>query len=279
MVVWLRQDQQGIAIPDGVVRSADWLNVGSLEDSHRAIARMRAAVLEEAQTHAQAVIEAAYAQAEQIRQDAEDVARQLHEEAYASGRKAGIDEWTRNLLQASLQSHQQLKRQRERMARMVLAAVERIAPLQDPQGVYRQVLRMLSKSMQAVRYVTLRVCPQELGNAEAAIRELAKGSALGKLIEVSSDDRLVAGACLVESDQGVIDLSLSSQLRALRDAVSAAIGADAPAAPAPVASTASLVSIVLAPPPTAASATASPLAPASAPASAPATAWAAASAG
>lgn len=226
MVVWLRQDRHGIAIPDGVVRTAAWLHVGSLDESYRAIARGQALLMGEAQKQAQAVIEAAHEQAEQIRQDAQEAARNLQEEAYLSGRQAGIEEWAQRLLQTSLQSHQQLKQQRERMARMVLAAVEKIAPLQDPQGVYRQVLRMLSKSMQAVRYVTVRVCPQELAHAETALRELARGSAIGKLIEVSADERLGAGSCLVESDQGIIDLSLDSQLKALRNAILTSLGSD-----------------------------------------------------
>ncbi len=226
MVVWLRQDRQGVAVPNGVVRSGDWLHVGSLDDSYRAIARMQAGVLDEARSQAQKVIEAAYAQAEEIRMGAEAAARLLQEQAYATGRQAGIDDWTQRLLKSSLQNHQQLKLQRERMARMVLAAVEKIAPLQDSQGVYRQVLRLLSKSMQAVRYVTVRVCPQELAHAETALRELARGSAIGKLIEVSADERLAVGSCLVESDQGIIDLSLGSQLKALRDAISASLGSD-----------------------------------------------------
>jgi type III secretion protein L len=112
------------------------------------------------------------------------------------------------------------------MARIVLAAVEKIVPLQDSQGTYRQVLRTLSKSMQDVRYVTVRVCPEELAYAETALRELAKNSALGKLIEVAGDDRLSQGACLVESDQGVIDLSLNSQIKALRAAVALSIHQD-----------------------------------------------------
>lgn len=245
MVVWLRRDQRGLAVPDGIVRGADWLHVGSLDESYRAIAQRQAEVLEEAQSQAQAVIEAAHCQAEKIRQDAEEAARLLHEHAYATGHQAGIDEWAKQLLQSSVQNHQQLKQQRVRMARMVMAAVEKIAPLQDPQGVYRQVVRLLSKSMQAVRYVTVRVCPQELAHAESALRELAKNSAIGKLIEVSGDERLALGACMVESDQGIIDLGLGSQLKALRDAISASLGSDvdasalAPAVPASLASSSS----------------------------------------
>ncbi len=223
MVVWLRQDQQGIAVPEGIIRRDALLKVGALDASFRAIEEMRRIAMEEAEQQAQRIIEAAYEQAEQIRLDAEKHAHRLAEAAHAQGRQAGIDEWNHALLQSSLETHQQLRQQRERMARIVIAAVEKIVPLQDPQGIYRQVLRMLSKSMQAVRYVTVRVCPEELAYAETALRELAKGSALSKLIEVTSDDRLARGACLVESDQGIVDLSLGSQLKALRTVIRSSV--------------------------------------------------------
>jgi type III secretion protein L len=226
MVVWLRRDKEGIAIPDGIIRRDDWLHVGSLDESFLSIEAQRAAILDEAREQAERILEAASEQADQIRQDAEESAHRLYDEAYESARQSAIDEWAAALLNSSLETHKQLRQQRERMARIVLAAVEKIVPLQDSQGTYRQVLRTLSKSMQDVRYVTVRVCPEELAYAETALRELAKNSALGKLIEVAGDDRLSQGACLVESDQGVIDLSLNSQIKALRAAVALSIHQD-----------------------------------------------------
>ncbi|MBC7500359.1 MAG: type III secretion system stator protein SctL [Herminiimonas sp.] len=223
MVVWLRQDKNGIAVPDGIIRRDAWLHVGALDESFRSIEAQRLAILDEARQQAERILEAACEQASQVTQDAEESALRLYDEAYESARQCAIDDWADALLKSSVETHKQLRQQRERMARIVLAAVEKIVPLQDSQGTYRQVLRTLSKSMQDVRYVTVRVCPNELAYAETALRELAKNSALGKLIEVAADERLSEGACLVESDQGVIDLSLNSQIKALRAAVALSI--------------------------------------------------------
>ena len=216
MVVWLRRDKQGIGIPDGVVRRADWIDAGSLDAAYCAIAEMRAAAALQCEQEAVAIIDAANAQADRIREEAHEQSLAMFEEA--------TEEWNRVLLKSTQEAHHQIRQQRQRMARIVISAVEKIVPVQDPQGIYRQVLRTLSKSIQAVRYVTVRVCPEEVAHAETALRELASDSPLAKLIEVAGDDRLARGACLVESDLGIIDLSLSSQLKALRAAIFFAVG-------------------------------------------------------
>lgn len=224
MVVWIRQNKEGVAIPEGIIRRADWLAVGSLDTAFCTIEEMRAETLEIAEQEAEVIIEAAHQQAEQIRLDAEAAAQQMFDDARASGLQSGVDEWNAVMLSSTREAHQQIRQQRERMARIVIAAVEKIVPLQDPQGIYRQVLKILSKSIQAVRYVTLRVSPEEVEYAETSLREIADGSALGRMIEVTGDERLSRGACLVESDQGIIDLSLSSQLKALRAAIFLSVG-------------------------------------------------------
>jgi type III secretion protein L len=150
MVVWLRRDKEGIAIPDGIIRRDDWLHVGSLDESFLSIEAQRAAILDEAREQAERILEAASEQADQIRQDAEESAHRLYDEAYESARQSAIDEWAAALLNSSLETHKQLRQQRERMARIVLAAVEKIVPLQDSQGTYRQVLsrcRMYAMSL------------------------------------------------------------------------------------------------------------------------------------
>ena len=226
MVVWLRREQASMATPDGIIRSSSLMYIGAADASLREIDAMRLRVVAQAQQQADEIVQAAIAGARQVERDAAKTADKLFEQAYANGRQAGIDEWSSALLKAARESQQQLRQQRERMARIVIAAVEKVVPLQDSQGIYRQVVRTLSKSMQAMRYVTVRVCPEEVVHAETALRDLAKGSALGKLIEVVADDRLTQGACLVESDQGIIDLSLDSQLKALRKAIGKTVAYD-----------------------------------------------------
>lgn len=231
MVVWLRHEKDTVGLPDGVIRRASLVDIRSIDSALQAVEAMRAAVLWEAQQQAQAIVEAANGEAETIRIEADERAQVLFEEARADGFDAGAQQWNTGVLRAARASHEQMRQQRERMARIVIAAVEKVIPLQDPQGIYRQVLKMLSKSVQAVRYVTVRVCTQEFAHAQATLRVLAEGSPLAKLIEVTADERLAPGACLVESDQGIVDLSLHSQLNALRAAILVAVS-DAQATPA-----------------------------------------------
>ena len=230
MVVWLRHEKDSIGLPDGVIRRASLVDIRTLDAAFRAVEEVRADVLADARRQAQTIVDDATEAADGMRREAEEQALSLFEEARSEGFEAGAEQWNATVLQSAKASHEQLRQQRERMARIVIAAVEKVVPLQDPQGIYRQVLRMLSKSVQAVRYVTVRVCPQELAHAQSTLRELANGSPLAKLIEVSADDRLAKGACLVESDQGIVDLSMDSQLNALRAAILLAVG-DPQAAP------------------------------------------------
>lgn len=224
MVVWLRHEKDTVGLPDGVIRRASLVDIQALDTAFQAVENVRTSVLGEAQEQARAILDAAVEEAATIGLQADEEAQLLFEQARVDGFEAGAQQWNLEVLRSARASHEQLRQQRERMARIVIAAVEKVIPLQDPQGIYRQVLKMLSKSVQAVRYVTVRVCPQELSNAQATLRELADGSPLAKLIDVKGDDRLAQGACLVESDQGIVDLSLDSQLNALRAAILVAVG-------------------------------------------------------
>jgi type III secretion protein L len=223
MAIWLRKDKEGIAISDGVVRRDAWLQVGELHSAFSTVEATRNAMIVEAHEEVQRIIDAANDSADERRVEVEREAQEIFDAAQAEGMQCGAEEWNHLVLREAKDANDQLREQRERMARIVIAAVEKIVPLQDPQGIYRQVLRTLSKSMQTVRYVIVRVCPDELAYAEDALKELATGSVFAKLIDVVADDRLAPGACLVESDQGIIDLSLASQLKALKAAIAASV--------------------------------------------------------
>lgn len=223
MVIWLRKKQVDVGIPDGVVRRDAFMRLTALDDALLQVEELRASMLAEVEVMRQEVISAAHDLAAEIRLNAENEMQIRFEAARLEGLQSGIDEWNRMLLISGRDSHEQLRQQKERMAGIVLAAVEKIAPMQDPQGVYKKAMRILTKSIQTIRYVTVRVCPDELAQARVALSEIASGSPLAKLIDIVGDDQLSAGACLVESDQGVIDLSLSSQLKALRAAISESV--------------------------------------------------------
>jgi flagellar biosynthesis/type III secretory pathway protein FliH len=66
--------------------------------------------------------------------------------------------------------------------------------------------------------------------AEAALAEFDVQTGLGKLARVVADETLAQDACLLESELGTVDASLSTQLQAIRNAVTDAVRLMAPAA-------------------------------------------------
>lgn len=224
MAFWLRRDAPTIASLDGVIRRDDWLQVAELDAAFLAVEELRASVMVEAEANAHALLAEAHAQAQQTIDNADTQADAIFEDARLQGYQSGVEQWAATSLHGMRQADDQLRGEKARMAKIVVAALEKIIPLQDPQGIYKQVIRVLSKSIQAVRYVSVRVCPEDVASAQAAFNEMSQGSVFAKLIEVIGDDSVLRGACLVESDQGIIDLSLNSQLDALRVAISASFG-------------------------------------------------------
>lgn len=220
MVIWLKKDQESVAILDGLVRRDELVHVIDLNEAFAKIKKIKKVTQKEADLSAAKIISAAEEHAGLLRAESQKKAEDLFVRAQTEGFQAGLNEWNLKVLQGARKTHEQLRMQRERMAHVVMSAIEKIVPLQDSQGIYKQVLRILSKSMQTLRYVTVRVSPSEVGQAKTALRELASGSDFEKLIEVIADESLGLGACLVESDQGIVDLSLNSQIIAIRTAIS-----------------------------------------------------------
>ena len=146
MVVWLRHEKDAVGLPDGVIRRASLVDICALDTAFQAVEQVRTGVLSDAREQAQAILQAATEEGEAIRLQAEDEAQALFEQARVEGFAAGAQQWNTEVLESARGSHEQMRQQRERMARIVIAAVEKVVPLQDPQGIYRQVLKMLSKS-------------------------------------------------------------------------------------------------------------------------------------
>jgi type III secretion protein L len=71
--------------------------------------------------------------------------------------------------------------------------------------------------------LTLRVSPDDAEAAREGLAGVAELQTLGTTVEVQVDASLAPGSCIFESDMGVVDASLSTQLDALRAAMARAV--------------------------------------------------------
>jgi type III secretion protein L len=244
MVVWFRHGSCTVGVEDGVVRAGDFAALTSLlqaantlegeRDRLLADAHAQAQqVVAQAQKYAQHVANEAQAEAErltaQATQQAQTLiadARKTHAEAYneglGQGEREAIAQWTQRAVTHAQSSRLGLERQRERLSGIVSLAVERMVEQEDKQALYMRALRTVTKMVKNVPLLTLRVNFQDKVAAQKALSAVSDQLHSDMPIEVVGDSALAGGSCMFESDQGVIDVGLETQLAAIKRAVSRA---------------------------------------------------------
>lgn len=219
MAVWTRHGPYLVRAEGAVIRADDYATLQEIEALAERAEAERARLLDEVDAKARAMIQNAQEQAQRLLEDA----RARLAESTTRGREEGLqraaDEWAGQVLDEAAARQRMLKRQADRLSGIVATAVERIVEEQDRAALIRQALKTVGKLTADASLLTLRVAAQDRDAAAAAV----VGAPVD--VEVVVDPSLASGACLFESDRGVVDASLHTQLTAIRRAVARAVDA------------------------------------------------------
>jgi type III secretion protein L len=105
------------------------------------------------------------------------------------------------------------------VASVVIQSVKKIiGDLDDDERIVRVVHTALN-TVRGQQKVTVRVAVQD----EPAVSKALEAMTTGNFLTVSADTRLERGRCILESDLGVVDASLQTQLAALELSIQAKI--------------------------------------------------------
>ncbi|WP_321816622.1 MULTISPECIES: FliH/SctL family protein [unclassified Paraburkholderia] len=234
MMIWLRNaSREGCAAGAGAGVEHDVLRaheLAELVDMDEALAALQArcdAMLDAAHTDACALRETAQAQA--AAQLAEAAAR--HADAAREGRAAGLrdalaDWHARHLRQPDAAAQAVARRERARLAELVVLAVERMVAASDPAELLRRATSTLDNIVADGSVLDVAVHPTRLSAATQAFAEFAaQARDLGRAVRVRvrADAALQTGACLCESELGTVDAGLDVQFEALREALARAL--------------------------------------------------------
>lgn len=221
MVVWFRHGSCTVGVEDGLVRADDFATLTDLVDAARSLQtereRLLAGVGEEIEAmraEARREVDAQLVAARAER----DIAR---EAGFAEGLEGAAARWTESALREAASTQRSLIRQTERLSQIVSLALERIIEHEDRVTLFNRALATITKLVRDVPMATLRVSPAELDSALAAVTAFAPCAAGRLQIEVKADSGL-PGSCLFESDQGLIDAGLKTQLAGIRRAMARA---------------------------------------------------------
>jgi type III secretion protein L len=173
----------------------------------------------DAKHEAQQIKERALAEAQKIRdqvqQEAEQIKKQAYEKGYAQGHETGAQELAQVIAKISVRAQQmedqaipQLKELALKIARKILGRELEFAP----EAVVDIVKQALSEKARQRREIYLRVNPADLHFIREHKAELLEVLSRAKEIGIREDPAVAQHGVVIETDAGVIDAQLETQL-------------------------------------------------------------------
>lgn len=223
MVIWLNGAVCSAGVEDGILPAAQVESVAELDALRRSLNEQREAIVQNARDEAQALLTQARQQAEQMLHSARAEAQRALQQGYDEGRRKAVLEWHEQQAGQAIEKSETLRRMHEKLAAIVTAAVERIVHTEERGALYQRALRSVQGLTRGANSLALRVNAVDFEHARAALASLQSLGAHGLSVDVSVDPALKPGSCIFESEVGILDASLQTQLDGLRAAMDRAV--------------------------------------------------------
>ncbi|MCR4468322.1 MULTISPECIES: type III secretion system stator protein SctL [unclassified Burkholderia] len=193
---------------------------------HEQAEREADAALAAAREEALRIIAAGREEADAVLDDARREYAAAAARGYDEGMAQGLADWLASVARAGGEARAADDQMRGRMAEIVAVAVEQIVRSEGADALFERALATVDRIVEGSTYLRVAVHPDDLGDAQAAFDGLAdRWRELGRPLPMTvvADKRLERGSCVCESDLGLIDASVSTQLRTMRAAIARAL--------------------------------------------------------
>lgn len=167
----------------------------------------------------------AMAQREAILRSAQAAFEAEKKRGYKEGRDAARVEQSAHMIDIISQTVDYFSKVEVQMVDLVMEAVRRIANDFDDRD---KVLKVVRNSLSLVRnqkFITVKVHPSQCAVIEESIKGLLDSYPAVEHIDIASDPALMEDACIIESDIGRIEASMTGQIQALRSTFKKVFGA------------------------------------------------------
>ena len=175
-------------------------------------------------SEASLLLDAARERAAEMDREAQAAYERRREEGYRDGQEEGRLEHAEKVLETVLSSVEYIEGIESTLVRVVSEAIRKVIGEVDENERIVRIVRNALTTVRNQQRVLIRVAPADekpVREALAAMLTAVPGST--SFVDVVGDARLERGACLLESELGVVDASLETQLKALENAFRAKI--------------------------------------------------------
>ena len=168
---------------------------------------------------ANALLSAARKQAEEMEQKAREAYEQKREEGYRDGMEEGKLEHAEKMMETILSSVEFIEGIEDTLVSVVNQAIRKIIGDMDDKERIVRIVRTALNTVRGQQKVTVRVAPADEAAVSEALAAMTAGSSSGSaFLTIMADARLPRDSCILESELGVVDASLETQLKELENA-------------------------------------------------------------
>ena len=165
---------------------------------------------------AEEIVTAAEAEAARIREDAKAAFEAEKKRGYEEGLRNGKMEIAMQKLEQVDQSVAFMESVERKMADVVMKALRSfVVEVGDKELVLQVVRKTMNAVIRTQRQVLLKVAPEMVETVRARISELRLAYPTVETFDVVEDPRLKGAACILETEAGVADASVETQLASI----------------------------------------------------------------
>lgn len=179
----------------------------------------------DAMEKAPAIIERARKEASRIRKNAKETLAQAvvekeeeRKRGFEEGREEGLAQVTEKLTGVEMERERMMVEAEPQMVRMVMGIVEKIIGREVAAGAILDVVKQ-ALTQSAGQKLVIRIHPSDLATVKANQPDILAAVGPLRSVAVREDESIPAGGCVVESEVGMVDARLETQLAAIRKAL------------------------------------------------------------
>jgi type III secretion protein L len=165
------------------------------------------------------ILETAHAQARKILETAEQEKLSIVDAACQEAYEQGLQQWNDAVAEANAARDRRLAESEPEMIRLAVRIAQKIIGAElrlNPQAIVSMAAECL-QGLRRERSLTLRVQPGDVDRLREQITLLREAAGPHRSIEVVADPAITSGGCIVESEYGVIDARLETQIRCMEE--------------------------------------------------------------
>lgn len=173
----------------------------------------------DATVDARGILETAERQARAIVEEAERRRDEIQKAAREAGYQEGLSRWNQALAEAQTAQESLLAQHETELVKLAVRIAEKVIgeELRTRPETILAIVREALQSVRRERMLTIQVNPEHAEEVRQRIDSLARVAGAGRQIQVVADAAVAPGGCIVESELGVIDAQLETQLKYLED--------------------------------------------------------------